>query len=209
MSALGRSTLPASRCAARRNPATAIRRPLRPRRAERGVTILVVLLLLSVMVLGGMALARMTEIGTLATGNNAAREVSLQASEVGINTAYMATRALASEESNAGNWYWATTQAADANGIPSVTWANAPEVVVGSYSVRYVVERMCNTAPVTDTLRQCLVRQVPQVSSSRVGHEEVDPPNTRQFRITVRVTGPKDTETWVQTLVSKGSAISP
>jgi Tfp pilus assembly protein PilX len=178
-------------------------------RARRGVTILVVLLLMSVMVLGGMALARMTEIGTLATGNNAAREVSLQASEVGINTAYLATQALASEESNAGTWYWATTQATDANGIPGIAWASAPELTVGNYSVRYAVERLCNTAPVTDTLRQCLVRQVPQVSSSRVGHEEVDPPNTRQFRITVRVTGPKDTETWVQTLVSKGSAISP
>ncbi len=183
--------------AARRHPA---------RRAQRGVTILVVLILMSVMVLGGMALARVTEIGTLATGNNATREASLQASEVGINTAYAETRALASEEVNSGTWYWATTQAADANGMPNVAWANAPEVVVGSYSVRYIVERMCNVAPVTDTLRQCLVRQVPQVSSSRVGADEVDPPNTRQFRITVRVLGPKDTETWVQTLVSKGSA---
>jgi len=50
---------------------------------------------------------------------------------------------------------------------------------------------------------------VPQVASSRVGAEEVDPPNTRQFRITVRIVGPKDTETWVQTLVSKGSASPP
>ncbi|MCW5634249.1 MAG: hypothetical protein KIT17_13030 [Rubrivivax sp.] len=170
------------------------------------MTILVVLLLMSVMVLGGMALARMTEIGTLATGNNAAREASLQASEVGINTAFVATQGLATEENNAGTWYWATTQAADANGMPNVAWDAAPEIVVGSYSVRYVVERLCNVAPVTDTLRQCLVRQVPQVSSSRVGHEEVDPPNTRQFRITVRVVGPKDAETWVQTLVSKGSS---
>jgi Tfp pilus assembly protein PilX len=191
---------PARRNRARRRSAGRIR---------RGVTILVVLLLMSVMVLGGMALARMTEIGTLATGNNAAREVSLQASEIGINTAYLATQALASEESNVGTWYWATTQATDANGIPNITWGSAPELSVGSYSVRYAVERLCNTAPVTDTLRQCLVRQVPQISSSRVGHEEVDPPNPRQFRITVRVTGPKDTETWVQTMVSKGSAISP
>lgn len=196
------ATMPA-RSAARR---IAARRRHPARRVQRGVTILVVLLLMSVMVLGGMALARVTEIGTLATGNNATREASLQASEVGINTAYVATQALASEEANSGTWYWATTQAADANGMPNVAWANAPEVVVGSYSVRYIVERLCNTAPVTDTLRQCLVRQVPQVSSSRVGHDEVDPPNTRQFRITVRVLGPKDTETWVQTLVSKGSA---
>jgi Tfp pilus assembly protein PilX len=181
------------------------RRPRRtPRFAARGVTILVVLMLMSVMVLGGMALARMTEIGTLASGNNASREVSLQASEVGINTAFVAVRALASEEVSAGTWYWATQQAADANGIPNVAWNNAPELTVGSYSVRYVVERMCTTAPVTDTLRQCLVRQVPQQESSRVGAEAVDPPNARQFRITVRILGPKDSETWVQTLVTRG-----
>ena len=175
-----------------------------PVRTPRGVTILVVLMLMSVMVLGGLALARLTEIGTLATGNNASREVSLQASEVGINTAFVAVRALASEEANYSTWYWATTQAADANGMPSLAWDAAPELTVGSYSVRYVVERMCTVAPVTDTLRQCLVRQVPQQESSRVGAEAVDPPNARQFRITVRVLGPKDAETWVQTLVTKG-----
>ncbi|MBL8343040.1 MAG: hypothetical protein JNL30_16355 [Rubrivivax sp.] len=183
---------------------TSPRRPTFPRGATRGVTTLVVLVLMSVMVLGGLALARMTETGTLASGNNASREVSLQASEVGINTAFAAVRALAGEEVNSGNWYWATQQAGDAYGIPNVAWASAPEVAVGSYSVRYVVERMCNTAPVTDTLRQCLVRQVPQQESSRVGAEAVDPPNARQFRITVRILGPKDSETWVQTLVTKG-----
>lgn len=176
------------------------------RRAQRGVTMLVVLILLSVMLLGGLALARMTETGTFASGNNAFREASLHASEVGINTAYAAVRALTgvTEEVSAGNWYWATTQAADANGIPNVAWDAAPEVVVGSYRVRYVVERLCTVTPVTDTLNQCLVRQVPQLESTRVGHESVDPPNARQFRITVRILGPKDAETWVQTLVTKG-----
>ena len=173
-------------------------------RPRRGVTILVVLMLMSVMVLGGMALARMTEIGTLATGNSANREASLQASEVGINTAYAAVQALVSENTDTGNWYWATTRAVDANGMPNVDWSTAPELTVGNYSVRYVVDRMCTAAPVTDTLRQCLVRQVPQIESSRVGNEAVDPPNARQFRITVRVLGPKDLETTVQTLATRG-----
>lgn len=178
-------------------------KPAHRRQSSRGVTMLVVLLLMSVMLLGGLALARMTEIGVMATGNSSYREASLQASEVGVNTAYARVRTLTNEETNAGNWYWATMQAQTA-GLPTVTWASAPEVVVGSYSVRYVVERMCDTAPVTATLRQCLVKQVPQTASSRVGVEELDPPNSRQFRITVRVTGPKDTETWVQSLVTKG-----
>lgn len=174
------------------------------RSAQRGVTMLVVLMLMVVMALGGMALARMTEVGTMASGNSAFREASLQASEVGVNTAYMAVRALANEDTDTGAWYWATIQAADTAGLPTISWSAAPEVVVGVYSVRYVAERMCNVTPVTATLRQCLVKQVPQTESARVGQDTLDPPNSRQFRITVRVTGPKDTETWVQSLITKG-----
>lgn len=180
---------------------------IRTRRLQRGVTMLVVLLLMVVMALGGMALARMTEIGTLASGNSSYREASLQASEVGLNTAYMAVRAIApaDEGTNAGTWYWATIQASDlATGLPTLDFAAAPEVVVGAYSVRYVVERMCTVANVTATLRQCLVKQAPQTDSARMGLDQLDPPNSRQFRITVRVTGPKSTETWVQSLVTKG-----
>lgn len=173
-------------------------------RRQRGVTMLVVLVLLSVMLLGGLSLARMTEIGTLASGNGTYREASLQASEVGLNTAYAAVRAITVEDTAIAGWYWPTIQAADAAGIPTVDWGAAPEVVVGNYRIRYVAERLCTVTPVTATLRQCLVRQVPQVGSNRVGQEEIDPPNSRQFRITVRVTGPKDTETWVQSLVTKG-----
>ena len=168
------------------------------------MTILVVLVLLSVMLLGGLALARLTEVGTLAGGNSAYREASLQASEVGLNTAYARVRAITDESTNLVGWYWSTIQAGDVNGIPTVTWASAPEVVVGSYSVRYVAERMCNTAALTNALRQCLVRQVPQIESNRFDREAVDPPNSRQFRLTVRVTGPKNTETWIQSLVTKG-----
>lgn len=176
---------------------------MNPVTRQRGVTMLMVLLMLSVMLLGGLALARITEIGMLAAGNGGYREASLQASEVGINTAYAAVRAVVDEDADSGNWYWATVQAETA-GLPAVSWTAAPEVVVGNYRVRYVVERMCTATPVTSTLRQCLVKQVPQQGSSKFGQEELDPPNSRQFRITVRVTGPKDTETWVQSLVTKG-----
>jgi len=176
----------------------------RPKLRQRGMTLLVVLVLLTVMLLGGLALARMTDIGTLASGNAGFREASLQASEVGVNTAYAAVKAITSEDTSVSGWYWSTAQATDASGVPSISWGSAPQVTVGAYTVRYVAERMCNTSPVTDTLRQCLVKQVPQVNSSRVGEEALDPPNSRQFRITVQVTGPKSTQTVVQTLVTKG-----
>lgn len=165
---------------------------------------IVVLVLLTVMLLGGLALARMTEVSTLASGNAAFREASLQASEVGVNTAYAAVIALASENTNDGSWYFASSQAQDANGVPVVDFDAAAQVVLGAYNIRYVVDRICTGAmPVTDPLRQCLVKQEADLESS-TDREKPDPRTARQYRITVRVTGPKDTRAWVQALVNKG-----
>ena len=185
-------------------PNPMLRAHRRAARGQRGITMIVVLVLLTVMLLGGLGLARMTEVGTLASGNAAFREASLQASEVGVNTAYAAIRGLTNENANAGNWYYASTLAQDANGVPTVSFDDAPEVVVGAYSARYIVDRVCTGGlPVTDPLRQCLVKQVPQIESS-TDREKPDPPTARQYRITVRVTGPKDTRAWVQALITRG-----
>jgi len=181
--------------------------------AQRGVTMLVVLVLLSVMLLGGMAMARLTEIGTLASGNAAYHDAALQASEIGINTAYAAVKALSDENAASGTWYSPVALAKDATtGLPTgVDWATAEkQITVGQMTVSYIAERACTVSTVTDALRQCLVKEYNPGSgvafesrdASRV--EKPAPPNSRQFRITVRVTGPKGTQTWVQSLVTRG-----
>lgn len=177
-----------------------------PLRAQRGMTMLVVLVLLSVMLLGGVALARMTEVGTLASGNTAYREAAVQASEVGLNTALQRIRAdLADEEAAQAGWYWTTVQAADANGIPNLDFDAAPTLEVGPYRVAYVAERMCEGAlPVTDPNRQCLLKLVdPGVMGQDCPGTECWP-LFKQYRVTVRVTGPKDTRSWVQSLITRG-----
>jgi len=170
---------------------------------QNGVTMIVVMILLSVMLLGGMALARITEVGTLAAGNSGFREAALQATEIGVNTAFTAVQGLANENVDSGNWYRASTLAQDANGVPVVDFDSVAQVVVGAYTINYVVDRVCTGAmPVADPLRQCLVKQVQQLESA-AGGEKPDPPTARQFRITVRVTGPKGTQSWVQSLITK------
>jgi Tfp pilus assembly protein PilX len=182
-------------------------KPIATLAPQRGVTMLVVLVLLSVMLLGGLALARLTDVGTLASGNTAFREASLQASEVGLNTAFARIRDdLDDEDANQAGWYWASMQATDANGVPTVGFGAAPEIAVGPYTVRYIVERLCNTDAVTDALRQCVVKaEHDRTASRQAGTEALDPPNSRQFRVTVEVTGPKDTRTWVQSMMTKGN----
>lgn len=176
------------------------------RAGQRGATLLVVLVLLTVMLLGALALARQVEVSTTAAGNAAFREASLQASEIGLNAAFNAVRNLpaGAEDVDAAGWYRATTQPADAHGLPQMDWDAAPEIVVASYSVRYVVERVCTVAAVSDPLRECLVKQVKVLESARAGDDALEPPNSRQYRVTVRVVGPKGTTTFVQSLITKG-----
>ena len=176
------------------------------KKSQQGVTILIVLILMSVMLLGGLALARMTEVGTLASGNAASREASLQASEVGLNTAFAQARALVDEDTAIGVWYSPTPRAVDpVTGIPAVDFDTAPSITVDRFTAHYIVERMCVTALVTDALRECLVRMVdPGIGSVDLSKEKPEPPNSRQFRVTVRVTEPRGTQTWVQSLLNKG-----
>jgi len=181
-----------------------------PHRGQRGMTMLVVLILLSVMLLGGLALARMSSVGTLVAGNISFKERALQASEVGINTAYATVSASTFPESpSQPGWYFSTARALDANGLPDgVDIGQGRLVTVGAYEVRYVVERMCSVDAVTDTLQQCLVRQMdeggadgsPKDKSTRAS--KVDQPGGKQYRITAQVTGPQSTRIVVQSLVT-------
>jgi type IV pilus assembly protein PilX len=174
--------------------------------AQRGVTMLVVLLLMVAMLMGGLALARFAEVGVQVSGNVQFREQALHASEVGINSAYAAVRGMAFEEADIGTWYRATAQPQDAQGMPTgLDWnAVGPEITVGAFRVRYFVERLCQGAlPIVDPEAQCLLKRE-ELLGSRKGGELIDSPAGRQFRITVRVLGPKDTRTFVQTLVTRG-----
>jgi Tfp pilus assembly protein PilX len=173
---------------------------------QRGVTMLVVMVLLSVMLLGALALARMTEVSTLAAGNSQYRNASLQASEIGLNTAFTQLQLLAptAEDADAGNWYKSRNQAQDASGLPTIDWTPAPEIVVGAYRVKYVVERLCTVAVVADPLSECLVKAQKSPASASDPPSELPPINSRQYRATIRVTGPKDTTTFVQSLLTKG-----
>jgi Tfp pilus assembly protein PilX len=179
---------------------------------QKGLTLIVVLVLLLVVLLGGLSMARMGDVGTLVSGNIAFKERAVHASDVGVNTAFTALLALANENADQGKWYAASVMASDADGLPNVNWDQLPLVQVGSnqeFQVRYFVDRQCREPPVTDAMRQCLVKQSASngsISANNDGTEALNPAAGLHFRITVRVTGPGGTTTFVQTLVTKGAA---
>lgn len=177
-------------------------------RTQRGTTMLMVMILMTVMLFGGLAMARMTEASFLITGNVATKDASVHAAEVGWNTAFNAVQALTNETADIGGWYFATTQAVDAAGIPTINWAGTPTVAggVGRYTVNYAVDRMCTVGAVTVAVRQCLVKLDSTTDSEDKSADAQDyiPNNSRQFRVTVRVTDQRGTQTWTQALVTKG-----
>jgi type IV pilus assembly protein PilX len=181
---------------------------LRPIHAQRGTTLLVVLVLLVVMLLGGLSMSRMSSVSNLVAGNVSYKERALQVSEIGVNAAFAAVSTSTFPNHNdIANWYFATPRAIDADGIPiGVNLDQGAQVVpaVGGFDVRYVVERMCSLTNVTDPLRQCLMRldtRGPRCASPPTC-PDVDPPGGMQFRITVQVTGPQGARTIVQSLVT-------
>jgi type IV pilus assembly protein PilX len=178
-----------------------------PRGHQRGITLVMVLIMMTAMLLGALALARMTEAGALISGNVAAKEGSMHASEVGWNVAYAQVKALTNENTSTGGWYFATIQPTDANGIPTTINFDATPVVaggVGRYTVTYAVERMCTVADVVASARECLVKQLDLPENREYDPPDHQPKASRQFRITVRATDARGTQTWTQSMVTKG-----
>jgi|EndMetStandDraft_4_1072995.scaffolds.fasta_scaffold10230_3 Tfp pilus assembly protein PilX len=183
-------------------------------RHQRGGSLFLVLIVLATLMLSGLALARMTDTGTLLAGNLASRAAALQAAEVGVNNGYAAVKGLTDEEStSATGWYLRTLdQNQTAQGLPnSVAWSSAPTSTVGAMTVSYYVERVCDytTAAITDATKQCLLKEVdmPVNRAEDPGdrNRQLDNPSATQFRITTRVTDQRNTTVYVQALVTKGS----
>jgi type IV pilus assembly protein PilX len=174
-----------------------------PRR-ERGMTLIVVLVLLIVMLLGGLAFARMSATSVMVAGNAAQKDGALQATEVGINTALFAVDALANDSADIDTWYFAQAKALDDEGLPDgIDWGKAARIDVNGYTVHYVVERLCATTAVVDTRRQCLVRLVEETESAVFGVPLPPPRFAKQYRITARAVGPRGTVTFVQALMTR------
>jgi type IV pilus assembly protein PilX len=173
---------------------------------QSGSSLVVVLIVLTVLLLGSALVMRSGETVTLMVGNSAQRDAGVRAADLGVNQAFSHVRDLSAEELDAPPRYFATRQSLDSTGLPStVAWSQVPGESIGNHSVQWVVERMCQgPLPVTDVLAQCQVSQSEEVGSQRGGWgTPVQSDPIKYFRVTVRVTGPRGTEQFIQTLTAR------
>lgn len=164
---------------------------------QAGGSLILVLVLLAVMLIGTVTMINTTGLSAAMAGNAAFRQGATGAAQFGIDAGAQLIRALAAPDNNAAGYY-ATRRPSDAFGLPDVGWDSQPEIVQGMYSVRWLVERLCSKTPVVDPTTDCSGYTLVAASSSKVGATTYAQGGGIYYRVTVRVMGPKNTESYVQ-----------
>lgn len=208
-----------------------------PKARQKGVVLLVALIVLVAMTLAGIALVRSVDTGNLAAGNLAFRQGSALAADEGIQAAIawldsgIAGSGLNSDQPNSG--YYATNQEAldvtnrnvtvaavdwdhnNCSGMTGVTNcikpSNAVEIQENGtvlYSYSYIIHRLCSK-PIDfgDGNNSCITYLSADDKSNNRDFVENEKNGrlggvaTPYYRITTRVLGPRNTTSYVQTVI--------
>lgn len=185
------------------------------RRRQRGVSLVIALIALVAMSLAGIALIRSVDTTNVIAGNLAFRQATLQATDVGVETALAALATIASSSLDA-NYpsgcavgacnYYPTMQAVGSSGIPTaISWSLVPATAVNTgYTVQYVIDRLCNgPTPVTDISAKCMHATGLSVGSKKAGAVAFTSAQQVYFRVTIRAVGPRNTISMVQVLYAR------
>ena len=199
------------------------RLPLRTR--QRGVVLLIALIILVAMTLGGIALIRSTSTTNLIAGNLAFKQASINAAEMGSEAAINYLRGQGSKlwDSNVAKGYsavvfdprpgeswgdfWSRLQkGTDADAMPKPIAINTTTFGENNanYRTSYVIHRLCDGEGVPNLETTYCVKPPsysPSGCSDKAG-KDCAQFSEIYYRVTVRVDGPRNTESYIQTIVA-------
>lgn len=195
--------------------------PDRPTRArdQRGTVLIVALILLVVLTLAGIALVRSVWTSNIIAGNLAFQQAATHSADQGIETAIafleanaggavlQANRltgtgvryvALRQDPASGQSWdaFWTSTLAGSGavNTLPTDAAGN---------TVSYVIHRLCNaTGAPSYPGCSASATQSNEDSSKGAGVGQLESVRKVYYRITARVTGPRNTLSYVQAIVA-------
>jgi Tfp pilus assembly protein PilX len=191
---------------------------------QHGVVLIVAIIVLIAMTLAGIALMRSVDTTNLVAGNLAFQQAATHAADRGIENAitYLENNRtgnfLDSDHSDRG--YFANgndpARSPDRTTNPIQTWdaywtgnlvnhAYPMGEVMDKYKVSYVIDRMCNLAGAKTGGAGCVSSPVVSVATGNAeegGEIQLNAPSVVYYRITARVTGPRNTVSYVQAVVS-------
>ena len=178
---------------------------------QQGVVLFISLIVLVAMTLAGIALIRSVDTTNLIAGNLAFRQGATLAADSGVEAArnWLITQNTASLSSDStGNGYYSFAMAVPAWG--QYDWQNLSIALPGGpdaagNQVNYVVHRLCSlTGSPTGAGNNCLTTTTlgGGGSGKGVGIKTVAGVAVYYYRVTSRVIGPRNTVSYVQTLIT-------
>lgn len=190
-----------------------------PRARQRGVVLLIALIVLVAMTLAGIALVRSVDTTNIIAGNLAFKQAATHSGDTGIEAAIawleQNSGGVILQTDNLPNGYAATRQDPTIN--PKQTWDNYWTNVLAGRSITlatdaagntasYSIQRMCNAtgdpvAPATG----CSVSPSASVSTANsqdAGSIALQYSSQVYYRITSRVVGPRNTVSYVQAVIA-------
>jgi Tfp pilus assembly protein PilX len=192
-------------------------RIIRPRRSQRGYMLLLVLVALVAMMVSGIALVRSMDTNQLVAGNMAARNSTVQSSDLAVQQAVAFIQANATSgvlfADDQANGYFATEQEPD--WTASATWAvcttTAGATACSSTDpagnqVSWLIHRMCSIAGSPNAAGQFCSSL--NGTSTTAGNSYSSDATTftgapkNFYRVSIQVVGPRNTATLTQAFVT-------
>ncbi|WP_394790035.1 hypothetical protein [Rhodoferax sp.] len=189
-------------------------------RSQTGVVMVMTLICLVLMLVAAVALTRSSTNSLLLAGNFAFKrdmqnqgERGMAAAVAMLNSGSLATEATRTADQLASN-YVASKLASNAQGIPLVlinettyaatnlTLADISDSTAG-VSIRVVIDRQCVAVGAFDSAN--CVSSTEETNGSQAGTQRLTRPNGESrptYRISVRVTGPRNTQTFQQMVLA-------
>lgn len=173
------------------------------RHNQKGSSLLFSLIVLSSLALGILSTYTNTSLANNITGNLAFKDTSLAASNIGVNAALGLLDTITNFDNNSDHYYALQRKTSDSGLICSLHVTSTQEcsrsnmdwgtaLPVGDTKVYYIIDRLCRGLPSTGT---CLTDK----------QSSFDPSTNYFYRITVRVYGANNTESFVQLTTTHNS----
>jgi Tfp pilus assembly protein PilX len=201
------------------------RAPRRPIHRQRGVVLLIALIVLVALMLASVSLVRSVDTANVIAGNLAFKQATVQAADFGIEAAVAAlptivgaadTEAKPDTSGPPNYWYYPTRRVADASGVPTnlgvdgtgtaepIDWAKVPVAATpaGGNTVKVVIDRLCaGPTPVLDPVANCFHEASADGGSQSINKQVFTAVTMVYYRVTVQVTGPRNTVSMVQAIL--------
>ena len=183
-----------------------------PQAAQRGVVLFISLIVLVAMTMAGIAMFRQIGSGVIIAGNIAFRENAASVGDLGVESArsWLVAQGSATLQADVTPGYVSAWALTTFNPL-TYTWSNSNSTLVTSddgtgNEVRYVIHRLCSiTGSVNDPAQSCTTVGSASAGGSKGGGSYGVLPLTNTtapyFRATVRVTGPRNTVSYLQTIM--------